>query len=169
MEKRLRINLEKLPEEASKEFSGELNQALFDLPKGDVQPAGPLSYDLTVQVFGKELFVNGEISAPFEFVCVRTLNPFVQTIRISHYSNSFEIGDELVVDITDDLREEIILAFPAYPKCDQADVPMSCEINSSYLGVDKHPQERVNTSRTDGNAGVWDALDSLHTDSNDSP
>lgn len=168
MEKRLRINLEKLPEDSSKQFAGELDPALFDLPQYDAVPKGPLAYDLTVQLFGKELFVSGKISAPFEFTCVRTLQPFVKTVEIDGYAATIEIEDQSIVDISDELREEIILAFPAYPRCDMADEPMPCEINSSYLDVDKHPQERVNTSRTDGNAGVWDALDSLNPNSNES-
>lgn len=168
MEQRLLINLEKLPEDEAKQFTGELDPSLFDLPKGDAQPKGPLAYDLSVQLFGKELFVNGKISAPFEFSCVRTLKPFIKTISIDDFASSVEIEDQVIVDITEVLREDILLAFPAYPKCDEGDDPMPCEINSSYLDVDKHPQERVNTSRTDGNAGVWDVLDSFNSNSKDS-
>ena len=65
MEKRRRINLEKLPEEGTMQISGELDPALFDLSKGDARPVGPLVYDLSVQLFGKELFVNGKISVSF--------------------------------------------------------------------------------------------------------
>ncbi len=164
---RLLIHLENLPEEG-RHLSGELDASLFDLPKGDAQPAGPLSYDLDVQKFEGELFVSGKISASFRFECVRTLQPFVKTISLDDYSASIEIGDKSVIDMTDDLREEVLLNFPPYPRCDMADNPMPCEINSSYLGMDKYPQERLNTSRTDGNPGVWDALDSLQQNPNDS-
>lgn len=162
---RLLIKLENLPEDESREMTGELSPEFFDLSGKDVKPAGPLSYDLSVQRFENELFVSGKISAPFEFSCVRTLEPFVKTISIDDFSTSIEIGEQYVVDITDEVREEVILAFPAYPKCDMADVPMPCEINSLYLGIDKHPEEELNTSRTDGTSGVWDALDSLQQNS----
>lgn len=162
---RLLIKLENLPEDGAKELKGELGPEFFDLPQGDARPVGPLSYDLTVQRFESELFVSGKISAPFEFTCVRTLSPFVKTISIEDYSTSIDVGDQQVVDISNELREEIILAFPAYPRCDMADEPMPCELNSLYLGIDKHPKEELNTSRTDGTPGVWDALDSLQQNS----
>ena len=43
---------------------------------------GHLEYDLWAQRFGSELLLTGSLSAPFEFTCVRTLHPFIQTIRL---------------------------------------------------------------------------------------
>ena len=79
--KRLVIDLGSLPEEG-KQYSGELEDSTFELPGEDVRTLGPLAYELHVQRFGNELLLQGRLSAPFEFQCVRTLIRFRQTIEV---------------------------------------------------------------------------------------
>lgn len=158
--KRLIIDLPTLPEEG-KSIGGELDPALFALPEGDARPAGPLSYDLLVQRFGSELLLTGSIAAPFEFDCVRTLHPFVQTIGLEHAAVSLEITESSELDVTDALREEILLHFPTDPRCDQADEPQDCEIDPRYLAVDKPGGAGVETPPREEGDDRWSALDAL--------
>jgi uncharacterized metal-binding protein YceD (DUF177 family) len=160
MSDRLLIDLATLPEEG-KNFSGELPVEIFDLPENDAKPLGPLSYDLRVQRFGSELLLSGSLSAPFEFTCVRTIHPFVKTITVESANVAVEIEQEGPLDATEGIREEILLAFPDYPRCDEADEPMHCEIDSRYLAVDKPVDDGVETRpRAEGDAR-WAALDAL--------
>ncbi len=160
MSDRLLIDLPTLPEEG-KNFSGELPAEIFDLPEHDAKPLGPLSYDLHAQRFGSELLLSGSLSAPFEFTCVRTLHPFKKTIHVEGANLSVEIEQEGPLDATEAIREEILLAFPDYPRCDEADEPMHCEIDSRYLAVDKPGEAGVETRpRAQGDAR-WAALDAL--------
>ena len=115
MEAHLMIDLVNLPEEG-KSFSGELPKEIFDLPEEDAQAVGPLDYDLWVHRFGSELLITGSLSAAFEFTCVRTLHPFVQTIRLENAAVSLEIEREGQVDVTDALREEVLINFPVDPR-----------------------------------------------------
>ena len=158
MNPRLVIDLGHLPEDG-KQFAGELPPEIFDLPKGDARPVGPLAYDLHVQRFEGELFLSGSLSAPFEFTCVRTLHPFVQTIRIDHVPIAIEIADQSKIDVTEALREEILLEFPANPLCDEADEPMHCQIDPRYLAVDKPPDAGVESPPTPQGDDRWAALD----------
>lgn len=160
MSKRLKIELGSLPEEG-KSFVGELPQEIFGLPENDAQPTGPLVYDLWVQRFESELLLTGSLSAPFEFTCVITLKKFVQTIRLNGTAISLEIGNQGEMDVTDDLREEILINFPADPRCDEGDVPEPCEIDSRYLSVDKPGEDGLPTSPRAGSDDLWSALDSL--------
>jgi hypothetical protein len=123
MHPRLIIDLDTLPDEG-RQVAGELPPEVFDLPPGDARPVGPLCYDLYAQRFEGELFLSGSLSAPFEFTCVRTVHPFVRTIRIEQVPISLEIGRQSEIDVTDALREEVLLQFPANPRCDEADEPM---------------------------------------------
>jgi uncharacterized protein len=160
MSDRLLIDLPTLPEEG-KNFSGELPAEIFDLPEHDAKPLGPLSYDLIVQRFGSELLLTGSLSAPCEFMCVRTVHPFKQTIHVEGASMSVEIEQEGPLDATEAIREEILLAFPDYPRCDEGDEPQHCEIDSRYLAVDKPADDGVETRpRAQGDAR-WAALDAL--------
>jgi len=160
MADRLIIDLPTLPEEG-KHFSGELPAEIFDLPRHDPQPVGPLAYDLHAQRFGSELLLTGSLSAPFEFTCVRTLHPFVKTVAVEAAGIAVEIDQEGPIDATDALREEVLLAFPDYPRCEDADVPMHCEIDPRYLAVDKPAADTLDTRPRAAGDDRWSALDSL--------
>lgn len=156
----LRIELDHLPE-SGKQFCGELDGAVFGIDNEDIRSAGPLSYDLHVQQFEGELFLQGRLWALFEFRCVRCLDMFAKTVVVDGFSASIEIDGQSVVDITETLREEVVLAFPAYPNCSDSDEPKECNLQSDHFRVDKEGQSGVNTSAPSGDSGVWDALDSL--------
>lgn len=160
MPDRLLIDLHTLPEEG-KFFSGEVPADVFDLPPNDPKPVGPMSYELYVQRFGSELLFSGKLSAPFEFTCVRTIHPFVKTIRIEPANFAVEIEKEGVVDATEAAREEVLIEFPTYPHCEEADVPMHCEIDPRYLAVDKPAADTVDTRPRAAGDDRWSALDAL--------
>ena len=163
MKKHLVIDAATLPEEG-KLFSGELDGSIFDLSDENTKAASPLEYEVHLQKFDSELLVRGSMSVSMRFTCVRTLQPFIQTIT----ANSFDLSVELTgnqVDLTDHLREEIIVLFPDYPRCDEADEPMSCEVDSRYLAVDKPMVDDVKTPPRDAAPNPWDALDAIQDNS----
>lgn len=160
MQTRLLIDLTTLPEDG-KNVSGELPAEVFDLPEGDARATGPLEYDLFVQRFGSELLLTGTLAAPFEFICVRTLHPFIQTIRLESAAVSLEIGRDSEIDATEAVREEILIHFPVDPRCEDADVPQHCEVDSRYLAVDKPDEDGVETAPRAGSDDRWTALDAL--------
>lgn len=160
VKQQLIIDLATLPEEG-KAFAGELPAGIFDLPEGDAKALGPLVYDLWVQRFGSELLLTGMLSAPFEFICVRTLHPFVQTIRVMNAAISLEIGPEPEIDASEALREEVLIHFPIDPRCDEGDEPQKCEIDPRYLSVDKPEGDALTTPPRAVGDDRWSALDEL--------
>lgn len=167
MQKELIIELAHLPEEG-KEFAGELDQALFDLPKNDAQPVGALEYQLYVQRFDNEVLLRGYLAAPFEFVCVRTNQKFIKTIQLEEVAMAIEIT-EGQINATEAMREEIVINFPAYPRCDEGDEAMECEIEEKYLALDKvganelerPPLDKSEAEIDQSGDNRWDALDAL--------
>jgi uncharacterized metal-binding protein YceD (DUF177 family) len=157
---RLTIDLGALPDEGMA-VSGELAAGIFDLPAGDAKAVGPLNYELRVQRFGSELLLTGRLSAPFEFVCVRTLHPFVQTICVEDAAISLEAGDSGEIDVTEALREEILIGIPRDPRCEDGDEPQTCEIDVRYLSVDKPVGDELPSSPRAGGDDRWSALDEL--------
>jgi len=115
MSDELIIELAHLPEEG-KAFQGELDQKIFDLPDRDAKPLGGLEYDLYVQRFDDELIIRGYLSAPFEFMCVRTNKFFKKTISLEEIGIGIEIEGGSV-NATEYLREELLINFPSYPRC----------------------------------------------------
>jgi uncharacterized metal-binding protein YceD (DUF177 family) len=154
------IDLSGLPDEG-KSFSGELPPEIFDLSADDARPVGPLEYDLRVQRFGPELLLAGQLSAAFEFTCVRTLHPFIQTIRLDDAAVSIEIGSEAEIDASEALREEILIHFPIDPRCEEGDEPQKCEIDPRYLSVDKPGEDALTTPPRAEGDDRWSALDNL--------
>ena len=149
-------------------LSGELDKTIFDLPKGDAQATGPLIYDLWAQKFESELLLTGSISATFEFTCVVTLKKFIQTMNIPSAAISLETGHSNQMDVTEALREEILLEFPTDPRCDEGDIPEPCEMDSRYLAVDKSLDNDLSPASHNEGSDQWSALNDL-TGLNDQP
>ena len=160
MRGRLLIDLAGLPEEG-KEYTGTLPKEIFDLPEDDARALGGLDYELYVHRFGSELLLAGSLTAAFEFTCVRTLHPFIQTIRLQNAAVSIEIEKDGIIDVTEALREEVLINFPADPRCEEGDVPQKCEIESQYLSVDKAAEDGLPTPPRAGNDDRWSALDTF--------
>lgn len=162
MKKHLNIDINTLPDEG-KTFSGELDGSIFSAEGEDINATSPLFYDLHLQKFDSELLIRGNVSASFEFICDRCLSPFIQTITVNAFSLCIEVEGSQV-DLADALREEVVILFPDYPHCDQADDPEECKLDSRYLAVDKPPLGDVKTLPRDEQPNPWDALDTLGDD-----
>ena len=158
--KQLVIDLAGLPEEGC-QLTGALSPDLFDFGKSDPLPLGPLEFELHAQRLENELLLMGSLQAPFEFECVRTLTRFKKTIRAENAAIALEINNQAEIDATDALREELILGFPDYPRCDEGDDPMPCEVNPRYLAVDKPIEGDVENPPDSQGDSQWAALDQL--------
>ena len=100
-------------------FSGEEPAELLRLKAGDtVQAEGPVEYDFFVQLVGHELVVQGRVSAELAVTCGRCAEIYSTNLVISDFLRASEIqpGQESV-DLTDDIREEVLLHLPHYPVC----------------------------------------------------
>ena len=159
MKKHLQIDLNSLPEDG-KIFSGELDGSVFSAHGAKIKAKSPLYYDVFVQKFDSELLIRGNLSASFVFSCDRCLDEFTQTIDAQDVSICQEVSSS-VLDITEILREELVILFPDYPHCDQGDDQRKCNLDSQYLAVDKPPIDEVKTPPRDDEPNPWDALDAL--------
>ena len=115
-----------------------------DLEEPFVKPFGGVRYRLKLQVFGTELLVRGSIEQDFDLVCSRCGKDFDDTVKVDGFTASFEIPEKSPeVDLTEEIRESIILSLPTYPVCDE-----TCP------GVEK-TEEMPSDDR-------WNVLDSLN-------
>ena len=101
------------------ELEGEVNAV--DISEEFVKPFGGVRYRLKVQVFGTEMLVRGHLEQDFDLVCSRCGKDFDDTIKVDDFTMSYEISEKSPeVDLTEDIRECIILALPTYPVCAEA-------------------------------------------------
>lgn len=155
--KRIIIPLEDFPEEGML-LTGELESEVFGLDCEDAQSAAPVEYRLDVQLYDTELLVRGSVSAPFRLRCTRCLKQFDYCIELDDLSYSYDTAGKAFVDVTEDVREDILLELPGHPKCELAG--QECELFAEFgdFRLDKDPQPGVDCATPSGES-VWDALD----------
>jgi uncharacterized protein len=112
------IDLRDLSEDP-RHFKGEDPADLFEIKEETMRLSGPVKYDLEAYIVSEELIVTGSLETSVSFVCSKCTESF--TVKLEE--NSFECCKEIVeepesVDLTGDIREAMLLTFPAYPVCD---------------------------------------------------
>jgi uncharacterized metal-binding protein YceD (DUF177 family) len=141
------------------QLEGELPVEDLELELHDemIQPAGPLTYDLTVQRIEGAALVQGELSLPLEFSCVRCLKKFKRPLKLENWACHLPLtGDDAtpvsndLVNLTPHVREDILLALPQHPLCEPE------------CGGLKLPARAKEPSKAPAKAvSAWDALDKL--------
>jgi len=157
MKTQLIISLEDFPE-TGRRLKGELSGSVFGIDDTGAVSCGPLCYELEARLYDTELVVRGCASAPFRLRCDRCLREFEYEVEAVDFAFSFDVQGQLEQDITQELREEVILGLPSYPKCEL--IGQECEINDTFgdFRLDKDPHSGVNSATPSGQS-VWDALD----------
>jgi uncharacterized protein len=117
MDEKLLIDVTRLDPEGE-ELTGEVD--CIDLDEEFVHPFGGIRYRLFVQGVGTELLVRGHLEQDFDLVCSRCGQDFDTTIKVDDFTQSYEISESTQeVDLTQDVRESIILTLPTYPVCSE--------------------------------------------------
>jgi len=114
----MKIEIPKLALEGE-QFAGEVPAELLNLGvQEQIRPEGAIRYDLFVQVVGHELVVQGSLSTDFSVACGRCAEIFSTNMVISDFLRASELSEgQESVDLTDDIREEVLLNLPHYPVC----------------------------------------------------
>lgn len=154
----MEIILARLAEEGER-FAGDEPAEVLELtPDELLLSAGLLEYDLTAELLvGDELLVRGRVWCDVEFRCSRCAQVFTLKAQEDPYIRSYEVHDETEsVDLTPDMREATILAFPAYPVCKSecAGLCSSCGKNLNTGPCECTPAEDAR----------WGGLDELKLD-----
>lgn len=106
-------------------FSGEASSAILGLgDQGEdqhIRDMGPIVYRLSAYEAAGQIVVDGEVRMHTRFRCSRCDSFFPLTVRDSDFCLVLEVSEnDEFVDLTADLRESILLRFPAYPVCREA-------------------------------------------------
>ena len=154
VEKSLAIDVARLDRDGEA-VEGVLDDAVLDLHDEYLRPFAGIRYRLSVQLAGRELLARGELEQDFEAVCSRCGADFDFTVTVPDFLASFETDEKTeIVDLTDELRQSIILALPTYPVC-RADCRGVCPTCGKNLN--EGPCTCVHEERD----GRWGALDAL--------
>ena len=126
-------------------------------------PAGDISYRLSAVMAGADLIVTGSASVPLATVCARCLDDVRVTISVKDLCFHFEKVKDLEVDLTEDVREELLLAIPSCfycsPDCKGICPMCGANLNHETCSCGDAPAE---PEADPAAPSPWDQLDALN-------
>jgi uncharacterized protein len=115
----LRVYIDEIPQDGLR-LEGEIDAETLDISDDFVKCTNPLCYKVELSIVSGELLVFGELSVDLLMRCSRCAVMFPVTVAESAYSYNQQVEKRLeYVDLTEDMREAIILAFSSYPVCSE--------------------------------------------------
>jgi len=128
----IRLELREIPEKGLA-IDGEISPDIFQLaPPDHITPLGPVRYKARAYLIEGDLFVEGEFHAEFELECVRCLESFVYAVDLVAHNLTENLENPTEADLTQALREDILLALPAYPHCEEGKNPRKCPAQGRF-------------------------------------
>ena len=91
--------------------------AELDMERFDIRLPEPIEVEAAITLVDKELVVQADIRCALAMTCARCLEEFRVEVAPRRAVFSYSVQPTDVVDITDDVRQEIILAYPMVPVC----------------------------------------------------
>jgi uncharacterized metal-binding protein YceD (DUF177 family) len=150
----MKMHLMQIPVEG-KHYEGEDPNSILDLHDPDAQPVSPVTYSLDAGLSGGGLFATGELGVDMQLRCVRCLEGFHYPIRVHDFAYQVELTGAETVDLTEPIREDILLALPAHPHCDwNGERPCPGALQTAAFEAQPEPLAETRD--------VWGALDQLN-------
>jgi uncharacterized protein len=98
----------------------EEDPSFLDLREPGLEFVSPVRCRVEAHLAGGFLLVKGDISVEGRFVCSRCLEKFKRLITVSDFRVRLRVETpDLLIDLTDKIREDIILALPYKPLCSE--------------------------------------------------
>lgn len=149
------IHIPKISEGGSV-YEGELPQVVLELDDDRfIRPKGEIRYHLRAEIVSDQVIVQGWLETDLDLLCVACADFFSTNVRVSSFLRACTIRPGMeTIDLTDDIREEILLAVPYYPRGerDENDVCKQCGRSASELQGPPLPEPSTD---------VWDTLNGL--------
>jgi uncharacterized metal-binding protein YceD (DUF177 family) len=113
----MKVHLNQIPIEG-RHVEGTESSKILDLHEPTIQPLSDVQYALDVGMSEGGLFATGEVGIDLELECVKCLERFHYPLRVLDFACQIELTGSEMVDLTEPVREDILLALPPHPHCD---------------------------------------------------
>lgn len=138
-------------------YTGEEPPAVLEIGPDKILAAeAPLHYDLHAEIVSRQLVVRGCVTMPVRMMCSRCAVFFSTTAGNSSFLRAYPLREgHLEVDVTEDLRETVLLSVPNHPRCSE-----TCEGLCAQCGKNQNegPCGCVPEGADDERPGPWDGL-----------
>jgi uncharacterized metal-binding protein YceD (DUF177 family) len=148
----MKVHLKQIPPEG-RHYEGEESPAMLDLHDPEIIPLSAVGYSLDVGLSDGGLFATGALRCDIEFTCVNCLERFTLPVRVEDFACQVELTGPEEIDLTEPVREDILLALPSHPRCDWSGVKVCTGVH--------RPGDAPPTEPEAGHRDVWGALDQL--------
>ena len=102
------------------DISGEEQPSALEIEAGgDARPSGPLRYNIRAALVNNGIVVTGKASAKFECRCGRCAASFAMDVANEEVCHFYEGVDQVELDLTEDIREDILINLPYYLVCSE--------------------------------------------------
>ncbi|MEO0445580.1 MAG: DUF177 domain-containing protein [Verrucomicrobiota bacterium] len=151
------IDVREIPDEGI-HIEGAAAEDIFQLKEKEVQPNGRVSYQLRLERLDDSILVRGAVEAPFMIQCVRCLAKVPLRVALTDWAFYLpleELKEGPTIDLTDPIREDILLALPTYPHCEDGTPEQICP----RLGQFEEPDDEDRDEGESDSGGTWAGLD----------
>jgi len=114
----MKINVKRIPVDGEI-LRGVEPPSIMDLDEPDVHFKHDVAHDFLAQIQGNALLVTGTLRTPATLRCSRCLVVFEHPLVVSHFVFHQELHGEDFVDLTPQIREDIILELPQRALCQE--------------------------------------------------
>ena len=111
----MKIHVNRIPSEGRHEEARYEPKAL-DVDRPDLRVSEPVAVSAFITKVEDALVVEADIRSQVELACARCLVGFAAPLRATALL-TYQVGPADVVDITEDVRQELLLAYPMIPLC----------------------------------------------------
>jgi uncharacterized protein len=148
----MKVHINQIPADGL-HIEGEDPAAILELDDPCVQPVRGVRWSLDIGLSDGGLFATGKLAVDLKMVCVSCLRKFTYPLRVPDFAMQIELNGPETVDLTDQMREDILLALPPYPHCD-------------WNGQNVCKGAVRESTESPGESHAWDELDKLKFKSN---
>jgi uncharacterized protein len=114
----MKINVKRLPVEGET-LRGTEPASIMELDEPEIRFEHEVAYDLHAQIQGNALLVTGTLETPATLRCSRCSTSFEHPVLVNEFIFHQELTGEDFVDLTPNVREDIILELPQRALCKQ--------------------------------------------------
>ncbi|MBU4201056.1 MAG: DUF177 domain-containing protein [Verrucomicrobia bacterium] len=143
-------------QQKDRRYTGEEPASILDIEHDQfVRGWGSITYDLTTQRLNEDLLVQGTLTADMECQCARCAEWSKNSLRVAGFVRSYSLSSaNESIDLTDDIREDILLALPMKVVCSDTcrGLCPGCGVNLNKKPCACHPGKSPT---------AWHVLDQL--------
>jgi uncharacterized metal-binding protein YceD (DUF177 family) len=150
----MKIRIRDVPQDATVPISQDIDPGFLGLDELGAMPTGPVHCELDAGLSGSGFFAIGSLAVPVQMTCVACLEKFEQTLMVPEFGVQIELSRDQSVDLTDFIREDILLILPPHPKCD-GDGARQC--SATFPTAPGAPL----TEESIADSSAWNVLDEL--------